>query len=103
LVGALAAARARRAAGLHRRLQRSGPPAYGSVHALLMKRIRAEGFLLADHAARHDEARAALAALVGRGAADARRNRRTTASNRRPPPSPACSPRPRPGKQIVSL
>jgi hypothetical protein len=44
------------------------PPAYGNLHPLLMKRARAEGFLLADHRARFPEARAALARLVAEGA-----------------------------------
>jgi NADPH-dependent curcumin reductase CurA len=40
------------------------PPAYGNAAQLLLKRATAHGFLLADFASRHCEAREALARLV---------------------------------------
>ena len=42
----------------------AGPPAYGAAPPILLKRARAEGFLLADHADRWAEARARLAGMV---------------------------------------
>lgn len=44
-----------------------GPPAYGSVPALLLKRATAEGFLLADYLDRHHEARLALSQKISAG------------------------------------
>lgn len=44
-----------------------GPPRYGNAGAILMKRARMEGFLLADHMDRAGEAKAALARLLGEG------------------------------------
>ena len=46
----------------------AGPPRYGAAPPILLRRARAEGFLLADHADRWDEARATLAAMVKGGA-----------------------------------
>jgi hypothetical protein len=44
-----------------------GPPRYGNATAILMKRARMEGFLLADHMARAAEARSAIARLLAEG------------------------------------
>ncbi len=44
-----------------------GPPRYGNAAAVLMKRARMEGFLLADHMPRAAEARAAIARLLAEG------------------------------------
>jgi hypothetical protein len=44
-----------------------GPPRYGNAAAVLMKRARLEGFLLADHMARAEEARAAIARWLAEG------------------------------------
>ncbi len=44
-----------------------GPPRYGSMAPVLLKRLQVEGFLLADHLARTDEARRALAAAIAAG------------------------------------
>lgn len=46
----------------------NGPPRYGSMGPVLMKRARVEGFLLADHMDRAAQARAALAAQLDSGA-----------------------------------
>ncbi len=46
---------------------RDGPPRYGSMGPVLLQRARVEGFLLADHMAHADEARAALAAAIAAG------------------------------------
>lgn len=45
----------------------AAPPRYGSALPVLWKRATVSGFLLADHAKRFDEARAALSALVAAG------------------------------------
>lgn len=45
----------------------AGPPRYGNAGAILMKRARMEGFLLADHMDRAEEARARLAGLLEAG------------------------------------
>ncbi len=45
-----------------------GPPRYGSMGPVLMKRARVEGFLLADHMARAGEARERLAGYIASGA-----------------------------------
>ena len=45
-----------------------GPPRYGNMGAVLMKRAQVEGFLLADHMARAGDARAALAGSIASGA-----------------------------------
>lgn len=45
----------------------AGPPAYGRALPILMRRATMTGFLLSDHAARFDEARAALAAMLEQG------------------------------------
>jgi NADPH-dependent curcumin reductase CurA len=42
-------------------------PSYGNAAAVLMKRARMEGFLLADHMARATEARAAIARMLAEG------------------------------------
>ena len=44
-----------------------GPPRYGNMGPVLMKRASVHGFLLADHLHRADEARAELAALIASG------------------------------------
>lgn len=44
-----------------------GPPHYGNAAAILMKRASLQGFLLADHMARADEARAAIASWLADG------------------------------------
>jgi NADPH-dependent curcumin reductase CurA len=44
-----------------------GPPHYGNAAAILMKRARMEGFLLADHMARADEARSSIAQWMAEG------------------------------------
>ena len=44
------------------------PPRYGAALPILFKRASVEGFLLADHQARFDEARAVLAAMIDTGA-----------------------------------
>jgi len=46
---------------------RTGPLRYGSMGPVLMKRLRVEGFLLADYMARADAARAGLAAAIAAG------------------------------------
>jgi len=46
---------------------RTGPLHYGSMGPVLLKRLRVAGFLLADHMARADEARAGLAAAIDAG------------------------------------
>jgi NADPH-dependent curcumin reductase CurA len=43
------------------------PPQYGNAAAILMKRARLEGFLLADHMDRADEARAGIARWLADG------------------------------------
>jgi NADPH-dependent curcumin reductase CurA len=45
----------------------AGPPAYGAAPPILLKRARAEGFLLADYRDRWDEARRALADALSEG------------------------------------
>ena len=45
----------------------SQPPRYGAALPILFKRARVEGFLLADHAARFDAARAALVDRLASG------------------------------------
>ena len=44
-----------------------GPPHYGNAAAILMKRASMQGFLLADHMARADEARASIASWLADG------------------------------------
>jgi NADPH-dependent curcumin reductase CurA len=44
-----------------------GPPRYGNASAILMKRARMEGFLLADHMARAAEARTSIARWLAEG------------------------------------
>lgn len=46
----------------------AGPPRYGSMVPVLMKRATVSGFLLADHAAGFEAARERLAALIASGA-----------------------------------
>lgn len=46
----------------------NGPPAYGGAAPVLFRRLRVEGFLLADHAPRFAEARSRLAAALASGA-----------------------------------
>ena len=45
----------------------AGPPRYGNAAAVLMKRARMEGFLLADHMDRAAEARAGIARWLAEG------------------------------------
>jgi len=44
-----------------------GLPRYGNAAAILMKRVQMEGFLLADHMARADEARASISRWLNDG------------------------------------
>lgn len=46
----------------------AGPPRYGNAAAILMKRARMEGFLLADHMSRAADARASIADWLAAGA-----------------------------------
>jgi NADPH-dependent curcumin reductase CurA len=81
---------------------RGGPPAYGSAGSILMKRATAEGFLLADHAARSQEARAALARMLEDCTLEAR-NAVTDGLENAPAAFAALFGEARPGKQLVRL